>query len=170
MTLEELWQTLSELGEPEPVDKFNKRRVVRQIEKHYDGATEQAHSVPLYDVLKLGVTYPREELRERILSRLDIRIADGMIDEIATLKKNGATDAFLEGLGLEYRYTNRYLNGMYPDYQSYHDELFTKICQFAKRQETWYKKEQNVIWLDHSADMFAEAKAAIDDFLQTTND
>ena len=165
MPLDELWKMLSELGEEEPAERFNKRRVVRQIEKLLAGDKEQSASVPRYDVLKLGIIYPRDVLRRRIGERLDIRIADGMIEEIKTLKENGATDFFLEGLGLEYRYTNRYLNGTYPDFQTYRDELFTKICQFAKRQETWYKKEQNAIWLDPNGDMLASAEEEVKRFL-----
>ena len=163
--LEELWEILRSKGIP-IAEPDNKRRVVRQIERSMSGDVEPAPSEPRYDVLKLGLIYPREVLRRRIEERLDLRLEAGMVDEVRSLKEAGATNEFLEGLGLEYRYTNRYLNGEYADFAEYRSTLLTKICQFAKRQETWYKKEENCIWLDVSRDIVAQSMRYVNDFLK----
>lgn len=42
-------------------------------------------------------------------------------------------------LGLEYKYTTLFLKGEYT-YEEYVEKLFIAICQFAKRQETWFRK------------------------------
>ena len=163
--LEELWEILRSKGIP-IAEPNNKRRVVRQIERSMSGDVETAPSEPRYDVLKLGLIYPRDVLRRRIEERLDLRLEAGMVDEVRSLKEAGATNEFLEGLGLEYRYTNRYLNGEYADFDEYRSTLLTKICQFAKRQETWYKKEENCIWLDVSRDPVAQSMQYVNDFLK----
>ncbi|MBO5946238.1 MAG: tRNA dimethylallyltransferase, partial [Clostridia bacterium] len=77
----------------------------------------------------------------------------------------GATPEFLERLGLEYRYTYRYISGQYPSYEAYREELYREICRFAKRQMTWFRKEKNIIWLNSEGDMLAESIKLIDDFL-----
>ena len=111
------------------------------------------------------MTYPRDVLYRRILERLDARIADGMIDEIRALYESGVKGEFLERLGLEYRYTYRYIAGLYPSFEDYRAELYKEICHFAKRQITWFKKEKNVIWLNTDGDFLSEAKGYIDRFL-----
>jgi tRNA dimethylallyltransferase len=88
-----------------------------------------------------------------------------MIDEVREIMRLGATPDILEKLGLEYRYTYRYISGQYSSFEEYHDELYKQICHFAKRQMTWYRKEKNIIWLNEKGDMFEEAKTLIDNFL-----
>ena len=43
--------------------------------------------------------------------------------------------------------------------------LGTSIKQFAKRQMTWFRRNENIHWLDMQADPFAEACGMIDAFL-----
>ena len=144
----------------------SRRRRIRMLEKLIGGADAEQESTPRYDVLQLGITFPREVLNQRILERLDMRIADGMIDEVRRVIELGATPEFLEKLGLEYRYTYRYISGQYPSYEAYREELYREICRFAKRQMTWFRKEKSIIWLDSSGDMLSEATKLIDSFLK----
>ena len=87
------------------------------------------------------------------------------IDEVADLRANGATDAFLEGLGLEYRYILRYLTGQIPTLDGLRDELGRAIKRFAKRQMVWFKKDRDVLWLDMEGDFLSQASRAVEDFL-----
>ena len=161
----ELIEILSSLGVSEIPDEYSPRRLIRMIEKRQGGDSYGAENSPRYEVLQLAMTYPREVLYRRILERLDARIADGMIEEIRSLYEGGVSGEFLERLGLEYRYTYRYITGQYPSFEDYRAELYKEICHFAKRQMTWFKKEKNVVWLDTSGDFLAEAKSYIDRFL-----
>ena len=161
----ELVSILDSYGVPTPGGEVSERRIIRMIEKLRLGFPAENESDPRYDVLQLGITFDRETLYKRILERLDLRIKDGMIDEVREIMRLGATPDFLEKLGLEYRYTYRYISGQYSSFEEYHDELYKQICHFAKRQMTWYRKEKNIIWLNEKGDMFEEAKTLIDNFL-----
>lgn len=111
------------------------------------------------------MTYPREELCRRIDERLDRRIEDGMIQEVARLRESGASDDFLERLGLEYRYILWYLTGKLGSMDQLKDELGRAIKRFAKRQMVWFKKDRDVLWLDTAGDPLAQAAAAVTQFL-----
>ena len=164
---EELVEILCSYGETEIPGEYSTRRLIRMIEKREGGTDSERENMPRYDVLQLAMTYPRDILYSRISERLDARIKDGMIEEIRALYEGGVSGEFLERLGLEYRYTYRYIAGMYPSFEDYRAELYKEICHFAKRQMTWFKKEKNVIWLDTSRDFLSEAKAHIDKFLES---
>lgn len=163
---EELVSILTALGESEIPAEYSCRRLIRLIEKRQSGSDGQKENQPRYDVLQLAMTYPREILYSRISERLDARIKAGMIDEVRSLYDSGVSGEFFERLGLEYRYTYRYIMRMYNSFEDYRAELYKEICHFAKRQMTWFKKEKNVVWLDTDGDFFSEAKAHIDKFLE----
>ena len=164
---EELIEILASHGVAEIPEEYSNRRLIRLIEKKQGGTDGERENQPRYDVLQLAMTYPREELYRRISERLDARINEGMIDEVKSLYESGVSAEFLERLGLEYRYTYRYIAGMYPGFEDYRAELYKEICHFAKRQMTWFKKEKNTVWLDTSGDFLSEAKRHIDKFLES---
>ncbi len=161
MTKEEIEQELISLGQEVP-EGISPRHLSRRLEKAHKGVFHK-ESVALYDVMQLVLVYPREELYKRIEIRLDKRLEMGMVDEVKRLKEQGATNEFLEGLGLEYRYTNRYLNGVYT-FEDYRAELLKEIRHFAKRQITWFKKEKNAVWLDMTGDFTAQAISLCEQF------
>lgn len=163
---EELRAILAEYGVTDIPLETSERRMVRMIEKRAAGFSAENESEPRYDVLQLGLTWDRETLYRRMAERLDLRIKQGMIEEVEEVIRLGATPEFLEKLGLEYRYTYRYLAGHYLSKQEYRDELFKEICHFAKRQGTWFRKEKNVVWLDSEGDYLSESKELIDAFIE----
>ena len=146
----------------------NRPRLVRLLEKslHGEDPHAEAERRPKYDVLTLGVSYPRETVCERIDARLLARLDAGMLEEVAGLRKNGVSDEFLEGLGLEYRYILHYLTGAIPTEEALIEELGRAIKRFAKRQVSWFKKDRDVHWLDMSGDPAGEAGGLIEEFLK----
>lgn len=162
MSVIDMQKRLAEMGIDERED-LSPRHLARRLEKAEKGMPA-CENKQVYDVLQLVMIYPREILYKRIEERLKKRLDLGMIEEVANLKKQGATDEFLEKLGLEYRYINRYLNGIY-NYDEFYEKLFTEIRHFAKRQITWFKKEKNALWLDMEGDFEAEAERAVSEFL-----
>lgn len=160
---ESLIAELKAAGETD-IDGLSPRHLARRLEKLRKGVSG-GQNRPLYDCMQLVCVYPRGELYSRIEKRLDERIAQGMIEEVAALRESGATDEFLEGLGLEYRYTARYIRGEY-DFATYREELLKQIRHFAKRQITWFKKEKNAFWLNMEGDFCTEASELCRKFLE----
>ncbi len=147
------------------IDPKNRNRVMRALERLAADDYHPGRCSPRYEVLKLGVTWPREILKQRIDERLERRLRQGMIDEVKGLMDAGVSTEFLTKLGLEYRYITEYLLGKLT-YDQMLDELARAIKRFAKRQMTWFRKEENLHWLDMSADPVKQAVELIDAFLK----
>lgn len=167
MTIEELIRELEDKNPKALVntDLKNKRRLERAVERTLLGNTEEKVNKPRYETLVLGVTWPRETLYERIHERLDKRLDQGMIEEVKNLKAAGATDEFLYGLGLEYKYINMYLNGQFDTYDAFYKKLFMEIRHLAKEQMTWFRKRKDLTWIDMTKEPYKEAVGLIEQFL-----
>ncbi len=146
------------------IDPRNRHRVMRALEKLEAGDDQPAARKPRYDVLKFGVTWPREVLKKRIDERLDRRLEQGMTEEVRGLLESGVSETFLVKLGLEYKYLTWYLTGK-MGYDQMKEELGLAIKRFAKRQMTWFRRDPNIIWLDMAGDPVSEATEKIEDFL-----
>ncbi len=167
LSLGELAERLvaSGAGTHNTTDFEDRARLVRAIEiagaSAAASASGAASSVnrPEMRTLTIGIRFPRAELRARIRSRLLDRIERGMIDEVRTLHEGGVSWERLERLGLEYRFTAEYLQGKIADEGEYVETLYTAICRFAKRQETWFRgmerKGVEIRWIEG-----ADAKTA----------
>ena len=147
------------------IERNNRNRVMRMLEKLHAGDDHVPTRQPRYECLKLGVTWDRETLRGRIDERLERRLKAGMVDEVRRLMDDGVSTEFLYKLGLEYRFIARYLTGDIPDYDEMVTLLGTAIRQFAKRQMTWFRRDPDIHWLDMSADPLTQAAAYIEAFL-----
>ncbi len=146
-------------------DRF---RLIRAIE--IAEAEEQTDTRPLtlpqLTPRIFGLKWPRPLLRQRITKRLRERLDHGMIEEVAGLHEAGVSWETLDYYGLEYRFVAQHLQG-----QLNRNDLFQKlnsaIHQFAKRQETWFRRmeRQGVVihWLDGEDDPVAELLAACQD-------
>ena len=149
----------------------NRIRLIRAIElARAANANELPNDLerpfPPSDFLVLGLYRPRSETRARILQRLDERLANGMVEEAERLHAEGLSWEKMEFLGLEYRYLARYLRGQLT-MDEMHDQLYAKICQFAKRQDSWFRKFENdgcpIHWL--RPDRLDDAERLCRDFL-----
>ncbi|MBP1590412.1 MAG: tRNA (adenosine(37)-N6)-dimethylallyltransferase MiaA [Oscillospiraceae bacterium] len=172
-SLEELISFLEEKN-PEVLKKLdlcNKRRIERAVERVILGNTDEPENTPRYETLVLATNWPREILYDRIKKRLDMRLEEqNMIDEIVKLRENGATDEFLYGLGLEYRYILMYLRKEFDSYEAFYEKLFMEIRHLAKEQMTWFRKRKDIHWLDMTSDPFDEAVILINNFYGECSD
>lgn len=166
LTTPELYTMLLSLVPDAQVEKNNRNRVMRMIERIHDGDSAVPRKEKRYDSIRLGVSWPREVLAKRIDERLAMRLEQGMIEEVQRLLDEGATTEFLLGLGLEYRFITRYLLGEISDKDEMLRLLATAIKQFAKRQMTWFRRNPDIVWLDMSGDAFDQACGAIEAFLK----
>lgn len=146
-----------------PIDPRNRNRVMRALERLAADDYHPDVAAPRYEVLKLGVTWERAILKERIHQRLETRLRQGMIQEVQNLISAGVSTEFLLKLGLEYRYICRYLMGGIS-YNQMTDELERAICRFAKRQMTWFRRDSAIHWLAMAQDPLGEAAGLIESF------
>lgn len=122
-------------------------------------------SRPKVNPLVLGTTLDRPVVRKKIEKRLKDRMENGLIEEVEKLHKEGVSWERLDGLGLEYRFISRYLQGKIQTKEETFNLLYTAICQFAKRQETWFrgmeKKGIKINWLPRTEDINERHEAAL---------
>jgi tRNA dimethylallyltransferase len=147
-TCEQLLKILEKLDKNivKTIDTKNKRKIIRAIEIATElGAVPAIKSEPLYDAMQIGLIAPDQILKDRILIRLKRRMADGMLDEVIKLHKQGISWQRMENLGLEYRYMARHLTGQITQEQMI-TELNSKIWQYARRQKTWFRRNKNIRW------------------------
>ena len=145
-------------------DLKNKQRLERSAERALTGDVLERVNTPRYDTLIIGVSWPRDVLYERIRIRLDKRLDQGMIDEVRDLRSSGATDEFLYGLGLEYRYILMYLRGEFDSFDAFYNKLFMEIRHLAKEQMTWFRKRKDINWVDMTADPLKASEELIENF------
>ena len=148
------------------VEKNNRNRVMRMLERIHDGDNAVPSKQARYDSLRLGVSWERDVLAKRIDERIRMRLEQGMIEEVQGLLDSGVSRDFLLGLGLEYRYITQYLIGEIPDRDDMLAELAHAIKKFAKRQMTWFRRNPDIIWLDMQGDAYAQACDEIEKFLK----
>jgi tRNA dimethylallyltransferase len=145
------------------VDPKNPRRIARALEITL--LTKKPFSVqrktgdPLFNVLEIGMSLPKEKLKERIYSRVNQMMEQGLVKEVEELvKKYGAKQQAFDAIG--YREIIDFLNKKTTQDQA--TELMKiNTWHFAKRQMTWFKKDKRIVWVKD----FEEAKPAIDNFL-----
>lgn len=104
-------------------------------------------SVPLHPLL-IGPYFPRPEIHQRIETRLDQRIREGLLDEVRHLHDAGVAWERLEFLGLEYRFAARHLRGDI-DADTFRNSLLAAIRRFCKAQEIWLRKLEREGWAIH---------------------
>ena len=146
------------------IDPKNRHRVMRALERLEAEDYHPGKKSPRFTLLKLGVTWPRPILKERIDERLERRLDDGMVQEVKNLLDQGVSEEFLTKLGLEYKYLTWYLTGKIS-YEQMKEELGNAIKKFAKRQMTWFRRDDRIQWLDMAGNPEEEAAEKILAFL-----
>ena len=166
LTTPMLYAKLVSLVPDVQVERNNRNRVMRMLERIHDGDDAVPAKKARFDSLRLGVSWPRDVLAKRIDERIDMRLEQGMIEEVQRLMDEGASVDFLLGLGLEYRFITQYLIGEIPNKDDMLAQLAHAIKKFAKRQMTWFRRNPDIIWLDMQGDAYGQACGEIEKFLK----
>ncbi|MDP2656362.1 MAG: tRNA (adenosine(37)-N6)-dimethylallyltransferase MiaA [bacterium] len=145
---------LAQLKTEEPasyarVDLKNKRRVTRALEVAHisEKPFQQEKCDSVYDVLLVGIEVPREELYKRIDQRVNDRIAEGMVEEVQRLLKEGVTEKQMYDFGQEYRSCLQFIQGEWKTKEEMAQRLKYAIHGFARRQGTWFRKDKRIVWI-----------------------
>lgn len=144
-------------------DSSDRVRLVRAIEI---AEYENLHpKIPMPDFHKIviGIKADRAFVKSNIHKRLKHRLANGMIEEVEQLLSLGVTHEQLNYYGLEYRFISQFLLGKIDQNQLF-TELYKAICNYAKRQMTWYRRmeKQGIVihWLDGEKSLEKQLKEA----------
>jgi tRNA dimethylallyltransferase len=122
-------------------DIEDKHRLIRaiEIERARNITNSEQDESPEIDAVIFGISWERSVLRQRITSRLEERLKHGMIEEVERLHAAGLSWSRLDRFGLEYRYISQYLQNRIS-FDEMKNKLNVAIHQFAKRQETWFRR------------------------------
>ena len=135
------------------ISQNDKKRIFRILEIYKStGKTkteleiESRKNEPKYDFIMFGIKLEREKLYEKINNRVDIMIEQGLIQEVENLcKKYHSFPTAMQGLG--YKEIKQYLNGEISREESI-DKIKMETRRYAKRQITWFKRNNKIIWLE----------------------
>jgi tRNA dimethylallyltransferase len=141
---------------------LNRRRMIRLIESARSGGSVGYTYAPRFDILPLGVTWPKDVLGARIAKRLAERLGAGMADEVAEYLSAGGDPGTMRALGLEFKHICMYLAGEYASANDMAQRLEIEIRRFAKRQATWFRRNGAIAWLDMSNDFRGQAQREIE--------
>ncbi|SDY68745.1 tRNA dimethylallyltransferase [Evansella caseinilytica] len=129
----------------------NLRRIIRALEVYHKTGQpigerpEQRESAP-YKTVVIGLTMEREQLYERINARVDQMIADGLIEEAASLYHRGIRNCqSVQAIGYKEIYS--YLDGELTK-EAAIELLKRNSRRYAKRQLTWFRNKMDITWFD----------------------
>ncbi len=108
--------------------------------------------------LQIGLNIPKAKLHANIKKRLKKRLKMGMIKEVENLhQKYNVSWKRLENLGLEFRWLARFLQHKISR-EEMETKLYFDILHYAKRQMTWFQKDQRIKWLKNYSQIERKAK------------
>jgi tRNA dimethylallyltransferase len=151
-------------------DVEQRERIIRALEIAVGEKVAEKDLLPLPDIkpVVFGLKWPREILRKRIALRLQQRFDLGMIDEVQQLHDSGVAWEKLEFYGLEYRLIAQHLQGKISKNDMV-QKLRSAIGQFAKRQETFFRRMEkqgiDIHWLDGQGDAFGDLCRQLDEMV-----
>lgn len=152
--LEVLYNRAKEI-DPEAMEKVSandKKRITRVLEiynatgRNKTELEKKSRKEVPYNYLIFGINMERSILYDRINKRVDIMLEQGLIEEVKNLiNKYSNMPTAMQGLG--YKEVKEFLDGNISK-----EEMIEKIKmetrRYAERQITWFKRIENIIWLD----------------------
>jgi tRNA dimethylallyltransferase len=139
------------------IDKRNIRRVVRALEVifltgHKFSDLKNKGSSP-YQLIQIGIQWPREELYKRIDQRIDQMLTDGLVSEVQGLLNKGYTPDLPGMSAIGYNEITLYLNGKLTLSEAVM-LIKRKTRQFVRRQSNWFKLEDpQIYWFSPESNM-----------------
>ncbi|MCW2878862.1 MAG: tRNA isopentenyltransferase [Sphaerisporangium sp.] len=164
---EVLHQRLKELDPvaAEAVLTSNGRRIVRALEVIELSGRPFSATMPSYDAVyqsvQIGVQVPRPQLDERIAIRVHRMWEAGFVEEVRVLAGQGLTRGRTSSRALGYAQVLRFLAGEWTEEQA-REETIRATRRFARRQESWFRRDPRVRWLPFDApDLLEQALALL---------
>lgn len=152
--LESLQQQLKALDPKsfETIAIDNPHRITRALEicigtnQPYSSFLNKKKNLRVFKTITVGLTADRSLIYDRINQRVDIMVAEGLIEEVATLEEKQHLNA-LNTVG--YKEIFKHFNGEW-DLEFAISEIKKNSRRFAKRQLTWFKRNKDTLWFDYN--------------------
>ena len=143
----------------------NGRRVVRALEVVEITGGRFTATLPehrdVYPSVQIGLDVPRPELDRRSDVRVERMWAAGLVDEVRRLLDAGLREGRTASRALGYAQVIRFLDGEVSEEQAL-EETQRATRRFARRQDTWFRRDDRVVWLPYDADdLLPRALAAV---------
>ena len=169
--LESLYEEAKKIDEKamQTINKNDKKRIMRVLEiYHQTGKTktqlesESRLTPPPYEYIVFAINMEREKLYERINKRVDIMIDQGLIEEVEALtKKYEEFPTAMQGLG--YKEVVSYLKKEITKEEMI-EKLKMETRRYAKRQLTWFRKDENIKWIDGLAPLEQNIQCILEEY------
>jgi len=137
----------------------NGRRIVRALEVVELSGRPFSATMPsyeaVYDGVQIGVEVPRPVLDERIERRVALMWEAGLVDEVRALAARGLAEGRTASRALGYAQVLRFLAGEWTEERA-REETVRATRRFARRQESWFRRDPRVVWLPFDAPDLAD--------------
>jgi tRNA delta(2)-isopentenylpyrophosphate transferase len=147
------------------VDLKNPKRVVHALEicymtgKTYTSFRIREQKTRPFEIIKIGLTRPREELYERINHRVDLMIEEGLVEEARKVYSYRNLNS-LNTVG--YKEIFNYLDGEW-DLSFATDKIKQNSRIYSRKQMTWFKRDTDIHWFhpDNVTEIYSFLNAII---------
>lgn len=153
--------------DPESAEKLHAndlKRVIRALEIYHSGTKKsdiKDNYVKKYDYIAYSIDFPREVLYDRINSRVDKMIKDGLVKEVKSLLDRGITSKNQCMQGIGYKEIIEYIDEKLTIEQAI-DLIKLNTRHYAKRQKTFFKRLDGIKYLEPN-DVSVLAKQIIEE-------
>ncbi len=138
------------------IKKNDKYRVIRALSYYYNNGVlissirnQHRFNKPRYNYMKFAISFNRDMLYKKINLRVDNMIEKGLIDETVDLINKGFSNTRpMKGIG--YREIKLFLEGKLSKKEAI-ELIKQNTRKYAKRQITWFKKEDDIFWINNNS-------------------
>lgn len=127
------------------------RRIVRALEVIELTGRPFSAQLPDYQAIEptihLGLSVERKILHERIASRVEAMWEHGWVDEVRSLLERGLAEGRTASRAIGYAQIQQYLAGKL-DRDDAQEQTTIRTRQFARRQDTWFRRDPRIVWID----------------------
>jgi tRNA dimethylallyltransferase len=97
--------------------------------------------------VQVGIRIPRPVLDRRIEERVRRMWDDGLLEEVRRLAGTGLREGRTAHRALGYQQVLMFLDGRCSEEEAF-EQTVTRTRRFARRQESWFLKDERVVWVD----------------------
>ena len=141
------------------IEPGNRRRIIRALEvtvgsgRPFSAFGPGVDSYPDSAVVQIGLRWPREVIADRIETRVQRMVEDGLFAEVEAIRRVGFSKTSAQALG--YKEILQYFDDEVSKDEAI-ESIIVRTRQFAVRQERWFRRDPRVRWIDVEDDPVAE--------------